>query len=69
MKVIFVEVIFGFLKNSYKELGSKEMTIIPVKGDLIHRNGSNWEVVYRRFVLDSENGNYIKLYIRPYKIY
>ena len=43
MKVYFIEVIRGFWSNSYKELGTKEMDIIPIKGDVIQRDGSNWE--------------------------
>lgn len=68
MKVVFIEVIRGFLKNSYKELGTKEMDIIPIKGDVIQRNGSNWIVLLRRFMFDTEEGNYIKVYIEPYNL-
>ena len=68
MKVVFIEVIRGFLKNSYKELGTKEMSIIPIKGDVIQRNGSNWVVLLRRFMFDTEEGDYIKVYIEPYKL-
>lgn len=68
MKVVFIEVIQGFLKNSYKELGTKEMDIIPIKGDVIQRNGSNWIVLLRRFMFDTEEGNYIKVYIEPYNL-
>lgn len=69
MKVVFIEVIRGFWKNSYKELGSKEMNIIPIAGDVIQRDGSNWKVILRRFMFDtSEHGDYVKLYIEPYKI-
>ena len=68
MKVIFIEVICGFLKNSYKELGTKEMSIIPIKGDVIQRCGSNWKVLLRRFVFDTEEGDYVKVYIEPYKL-
>lgn len=68
MKVVFIEVIRGFLKNSYKELGQKEMSIIPIKGDVIQRNGSNWSVILRRFMFDSEEGDYVKMYIEPYKL-
>lgn len=42
MKVVFIEVIRGFWKNSYKELGSKEINIIPIAGDVIQRDGSKW---------------------------
>ena len=66
MKVVFIEVIRGFLKNSYKELGTKEMSIIPIKGDVIQREGSNWTVILRRFMFDTEEGDYIKVYIEPY---
>lgn len=68
MKVVFIEVIRGFLKNSYKELGTKEMTIIPIKGDVIQRNGSHWTVLLRRFMFDTEEGDYAKVYIEPYKL-
>ena len=68
MKVVFIEVIRGFLKNSYKELGTKEMTTIPIKGDVIQREGSNWIVLLRRFMFDTEEGDYIKVYIEPYNI-
>ena len=68
MKVIFIEVIRGFWRNSYKELGSKEMTIVPIKGDTIERDGSYWAVLGRRFVFDTENGDYVKVYIEPYKL-
>ena len=68
MKVVFIEVIRGFLKNSYKELGQKEMSIIPIKGDVIQRNGRNWTVVLRRFMFDTEEGDYVKVYIEPYKL-
>lgn len=67
MKVVFIEVIRGFWKNSYKELGQKEMTIVPIKGDAIERNGSYWSVLGRRFVFDTEEGDYVKVYIEPYK--
>lgn len=53
MKVVFIEVIRGFLKTSYKELGTKEMTTLPIKGDVIQRKGSNWEVILRRFMSDT----------------
>lgn len=65
MKVVFIEVIRGFWKNSYKELGTKEMSIIPIKGDNIQRNGSNWIVLLRRFMFDTEEGDYVKVYIEP----
>lgn len=68
MKVVFIEVIRGFWKNSYKELGLKEMTIVPIKGDAIERDGSYWAVLGRRFVFDTENGDYVKVYIEPYKL-
>ena len=68
MKVVFIEVVRGFLKNSYKELGQKEMSIIPIKGDVIQRDGSNWEVLLRRFMFNTEEGDYIKVYIEPYKL-
>ena len=68
MKVVFIEVIRGFWKNSYKELGQKEMSIVPIKGDAIERNGSYWSVCGRRFVFDTEEGNYVKVYIEPYKL-
>ena len=68
MKVVFIEVIRGFLKNSYKELGTKEMTNIPIKGDVIQREGSNWAVLLRRFMFDTEEGDYVKVYIEPYKL-
>ena len=69
MKVVFIEVVRGFLKNSYKELGQKEMSIIPIKGDVIQRDGNDWVVILRRFMFDTEEGNYIKVYIEPYKLY
>ena len=68
MKVVFIEVIWGFLRNSYKELGSKEMTIVPIKGDVIQRNGSHWLVIRRRFMFDTEEGDYVKVYIESYKL-
>lgn len=68
MKVVFIEVIRGFWRNSYKELGSKEMAIIPIKGDVIERNGSHWSVLLRRFMFDTEEGDYVKVYIEPYKL-
>ena len=68
MKVVFIEVVRGFLKNSYKELGQKEMSIIPIKGDVIQRDGSNREVILRRFMFDDKKGDYIKVYIEPYKL-
>ena len=69
MKVVFIEVVRGFLKNSYKELGQKEMSIIPIKGDVIQRDGNDWVVILRRFIFDTEEGDYIKVYIEPYKLY
>jgi hypothetical protein len=66
MKVVFIEVIRGFWKNSYKELGTKEMSTIPIKGDVVQRDGSNWEVILRRFMFDTESGDYVKLYIEPF---
>lgn len=68
MKVVFIEVILGFLKNSYKELGTKEMSIVPIKGDVIQRDGNNWTVLLRRFMFDTEEGDYVKVYIEPYKL-
>ena len=68
MKVVFIEVIRGFWKNSYKELGQKEMSIVPIKGDAIERDGNNWTVLLRRFMFDTKEGNYIKVYIEPYKL-
>ena len=68
MKVVFIEVILGFWKNSYKELGTKEMDIIPIKGDVIQRDGSNWKVLLRRFMFDTREGDYVKVYIEPYKL-
>ena len=68
MKVVFIEVICGFLKNSYKELGTKEMVTIPIKGDVIQREGSNWVVLLRRFMFDTNEGDYVKVYIEPYKL-
>ena len=68
MKVVFIEVIRGFWKNSYKELGQKEMSIVPINGDVIQRNGSNWVVLLRRFMFDTEEGNYVKIYIEPYNL-
>ena len=68
MKVVFIEVIRGFWKNSYKELGTKEMTTIPIKGDVIQREGSNLAVILRRFMFDTEEGDYVKVYIEPYKL-
>lgn len=68
MKVVFIEVIIGFWRNSYKELGSKEMDTIPIKGDVIERYGSNWRVLLRRFMFDTEEGDYVKVYIEPYKL-
>ena len=68
MKVVFIEVIRGFWRNSYKELGSKEMDIIPIKDDVIQREGSNWVVRLRRFMFDTEEGDYVKVYIEPYKL-
>ena len=69
MKVVFIEVVRGFLKNSYKELGQKEMSIVPIKGDVIQRDGNDWVVILRRFMFDTEEGDYIKVYIEPYKLY
>ena len=68
MKVFFIEVIRGFWSNSYKELGTKEMDIIPIKGDVIQRDGSNWRVLLRQFVFDTNEEDFIKIYIEPYKI-
>ena len=68
MKVVFIEVIRGFWRNSYKELGQKEMSIVPIKGDVIQRDGSNWTVLLRRFMFDTEEGDYVKVYIEPYKL-
>ena len=67
MKVVFIEVIRGFLRNSYKELGTKEMSIIPIEGDVIQRNGSNWVVMLRRFMFDTEEGIMLKCISNPYK--
>ena len=69
MKVVFIEVVRGFLKNSYKELGQKEISIVPIKGDVIQRDGNDWVVILRRFMFDTEEGDYIKVYIEPYKLY
>lgn len=68
MKVVFIEVIRGFWKNSYKELGQKEMITVPVREDAIERNGSVWKVLGRRFVFDTEEGDYVKVYIELYKL-
>ena len=68
MKVVFIEVVRGFLKNSYKELGQKEISIVPIKGDVIQRDGNDWVVILRRFMFDDKKGDYIKVYIEPYKL-
>lgn len=68
MKVVFIEVIRGFWRNSYKELGQKEMITVPVREDAIERNGSYWRVLGRRFMFDTEEGDYVKVYIEPYKL-
>ena len=44
------------------------MTIVPIKGDDIQRDGSNWRVLLRRFMFDTEEGDYVKVYIEPYKL-
>ena len=68
MEVVFIEVIRGFWKNSYKELGQKEMITVPVREDAIERNGSYWRVLGRRFMFATEEGDYVKVYIEPYKL-
>ena len=68
MKVVFIEVVRGFLKNSYKEVGQKEISIVPIKGDVIQRDGNDWVVILRRFMFDDKKGDYIKVYIEPYKL-
>lgn len=45
------------------------MSIIPIKGDVIQRDGNDWVVILRRFMFDTEEGDYIKVYIEPYKLY
>ena len=45
------------------------MSIIPIKGDVIQRDGNDWVVILRRFMFDAEEGDYIKVYIEPYKLY
>ena len=44
------------------------MAIIPIKGDVIQREGSNWIVLLRRFMFDTEEGDYVKVYIEPYNL-
>ena len=44
------------------------MDTIPIKGDDIQRDGSNWRVLLRRFMFDTEEGDYVKVYIEPYKL-
>lgn len=60
MKVVFIEVIRGFWKNSYKELGQKEMSIVPIKGDVIQRDGSNWKYFYEDLCLTPKKGIILK---------
>ena len=69
MKVVFIEVVRGFLKNSYKELGQKEISVVPIKGDVFQRDGNDWVVILRRFMFDTEEGDYIKVYRETYKLY
>ena len=44
------------------------MTIVPIKGDVIQRDGSNWKVFLRRFMFDTREGDYVKVYIEPYNL-
>ena len=44
------------------------MSIIPIKGDVIQRDGNDWVVILRRFMFDDKKGDYIKVYIEPYKL-
>ena len=44
------------------------MITVPVREDAIERNGSYWKVLGRRFVFDTEEGDYVKVYIEPYKL-
>lgn len=65
MIVKFIETIEGFFENSYKELGVKEMTILPEKGDVIQRNGSRWRVGMKRFMFDTDEGDYVLVFMIP----
>lgn len=68
MKAVFIEVMQGFSENSYRELGTKEMTTIPIKGDIIWEEGSSWKVYLRVFMFNTEEGDYVKIYIEPYNL-
>lgn len=65
MIVKFIETIEGFFENSYKELGVKEMTILPENGDVIQRNGSRWRVGMKRFMFDTDEGDYVLVFMIP----
>lgn len=65
MTVKFIETIEGLFENSYKELGVKEMNILPEKGDIIQRNGSRWRVGLKRFMFDTDDGDYVLVFMIP----
>ena len=68
MVVRFIEVLrVGLFKKSLKELGFKEMTSVPNVGDIIHRKDDKWEVVWKRFIFDSDQGDYVQIFMKPIK--
>ena len=66
MKVRFFEIQYHFLKeNTYIDLGSKEMSVIPQEGDVL-RGKHLWRVVQRTFRVSNEDNDaedYVELYL------
>lgn len=65
MKVRFFEIQYHLFKsNTYIDLGTKEMSVIPQKDDVL-KGKSLWRVVQRTFRINNEeNGeDYVELYL------
>lgn len=65
MKVRFFEIQYHLFKeNTYIDLGTKEMSVIPQKDDVL--KGKNlWRVVQRTFRTNNEDNaeDYVELYL------
>ena len=66
MKVRFFEIKYHFLKeNTYIDLGTKEMSVIPQAEDVL-RGKHLWRVVQRTFRVNNEDNDaedYVELYL------
>ena len=66
MKVNFIEhKEHLFRDDEYRDLGTKEMSVIPQQGDVI-KGAKFWRVVQRTFVVTNnpDEEDYVKLFLR-----